>query len=413
MPFSLPTTDQRSPGSQEDAQRFRMLGILSGCVMLALTPWFSASAVIPQLRAMWHISAATAAWLTISVQLGFVLGAVVSALSNLSDLVSPRRLIALSCLVGGLANLGLIGAPGPASAFALRLMTGACLAGVYPPALKLVSTWFRRQRGVALGTIIGALTLGSAAPHLIDAFGAANWRIVISVTSAATILGGLGTLLAVRDGPYPFPKARFDIAMIGRSFANRGVLLATGGYLGHMWELYAMWSWILIYARHVFAGHGQIASLLTFATIAAGAPACIAAGVLADRFGRTATTIALMAISGACAALVGFSFHGPASAFVAICIVWGASVVADSAQFSAVITEVGDPRYVGTALTTQLGAGFALTALTIWLLPVFAAWLGGWQWVFLILVPGPALGALSMAVLRRRPEALAIAGGRR
>ncbi len=407
------STDRLSSAPQVDAQRFRVLIILSACVVLALTPWFSAAAVIPQLRGIWHISAATASWLTISVQLGFVLGAVVSALTNLSDLVSPRLLIAVSCLGAGLTNFGLIIVPGPASAFALRLMTGACLAGVYPPALKLISTWFTRQRGVALGTIIGALTLGSAAPHLIDAFGAANWRVVISVTSAATILGGLGIFLLVRDGPFPFPKATFDVAMIGRSFRNRAILLATGGYLGHMWELYAMWSWLLIYARHVFGNHGQIASVLTFATIAAGAPACIAAGLLADRFGRTAITIALMIISGFCAATIGFSFDGPVSVFVAICIVWGASVVADSAQFSAVITEVGDPRYVGTALTTLLGSGFALTAVTIWLLPVFAGWLGSWQWVFLILVPGPALGALSMAVLRRRPEALAVAGGRR
>lgn len=405
--------DQPSPVPPADAQRFRMLIILSACVVLALTPWFSATAVIPQLREIWHISAATASWLTIAVQLGFVGGAIISALTNLSDLVSPRLLIALACLGAGLTNLGLIAAPGPATAFTLRLLTGACLAGVYPPALKLIATWFKRQRGVALGTIIGALTLGSAAPHLIDAFGAANWRIVIVVTSASTILGGLGTFLVVRDGPFPFPKAAFDVAMIGRSFKNRGVLLATGGYLGHMWELYAMWSWILIYARHVFGEHGQTASFLTFATIAVGAPACIAAGILADRFGRTAITISLMLISGVCAASIGFSFHGPVSAFVAICIVWGASVVADSAQFSAVITEVGDPRYVGTALTTQLGSGFALTAVTIWLLPVFAAWLGSWQWVFLILVPGPALGAISMATLRRLPEARAIAGGRR
>lgn len=413
MSTLLPADDGLLPAPAADAGRFRMLLILSACVVLALTPWFSAAAVMPQLRAAWHISARTASFLTISVQLGFVLGAIISAVTNLSDLVSPRHLIAASCLGAAATNLALNMAPDPAIAFVLRLLTGGFLAGVYPPALKLISTWFRRQRGLALGTVIGALTLGSAAPHLIDAFGAADWRTVIVVTSAATALSGLGTLLVVRDGPYPFPRAAFDAAMIGRSFRNRGVLLATGGYLGHMWELYAMWSWLLIYARHVFANDGHLASLLTFITIAAGAPACVVAGFLADRFGRPATTIALMTISGLCAASIGASFHGPGWLFVVISLVWGASVVADSAQFSAVITEIGDPRYVGTALTTQLGSGFALTAVTIWLLPVFADWLGSWQWVFLILVPGPALGTLAMAILRRRPEAHALAGGHR
>ena len=393
--------------------RFAMLAALCVCVVLSLTPWFSAAAVMPQLRAEWQLSPGAAAWLTIAVQLGFVLGAIGSAAANLADLVPSRRLMAMSCVGAAATNLGLLAASGPGAALALRLLTGCFLAGVYPPALKLVATWFRRGRGLALGSVIGALTLGSAMPHLVNALGGAAWQGVIVATSAAAALGGVGVAAVVRDGPYPFPRATFDPAQLGRALLNRPVLLASGGYLGHMWELYAMWSWLLIYAREVVGAAGAAASLVAFGAIAAGAPACVAAGVAADRLGRTATTIGLMAVSGLCAAAVGLTHGGPAWLFVAVSVVWGASVVADSAQFSAMITELGDPRYVGTVLTAQLGAGFALTAVTIWLLPLLAEGLGSWQWVFLVLMPGPVLGIASIAALRRRPEAARLAQGRR
>lgn len=394
------------PVSTDDAEnsRIQMLIILCICVALSLTPWFSASSVMPQLRSAWHISATMAAWLTISVQLGFVFGAVGSAVFNIADIVAPRRLIAVACLGAALANLGLLTVSNPWFALFTRSLTGFFLAGVYPPALKLISTWFNRGRGVALGSVIGALTLGSAMPHLLAALGGVAWHSVIITTSTATVLGGAGILWLMRDGPYPFPQARFDATMLRRALLSRPVLLATGGYLGHMWELYAMWSWLLIFARGVLGRQGDAASLLTFFAIASGAPACIAAGFVADRVGRTKTTMGLMILSGACAATVGLTYHAAPWIFILVSLIWGAAVVADSAQFSAVITEVADPRYVGTALTAQLGLGFALTTVTIWFLPLIAGWLHSWQWVFLILVPGPILGTMSMGALRERAK---------
>ena len=393
--------------------RAAMLAALCVCVVLALTPWFSAAAVLPQLRAQWGLSPSMSAWLTISVQLGFVLGAVGSAAANLADRVSSRQLMAVCCLGAGAANLGLLAVPGAWGALGLRLLTGCFLAGVYPPALKLIATWFQAGRGVALGSVIGALTLGSAMPHLANALGGAEWRAVIVAATAATALAAAGMLLVLRDGPYPFPRASFEPGQLRRALLRRPVLLATGGYLGHMWELYAMWSWLLVYAREVLGTEGRAASLLTFFAIAAGAPACVLAGAAADWLGRTRTTIGLMGLSGACAAGIGVSYGGPAWLFVLLSLVWGAAAVADSAQFSAAVTEVADPRYVGTALTAQLGLGFALTAVTIWLLPLLAQELGSWRWVFLALAPGPVLGSLSMAALRRLPEASLLAGGRR
>jgi MFS family permease len=397
-------------------RRWRVLAILSLAIVLSMTTWFSATAVVPELRAEWNLGTGFSAWLTIAVQLGFVLGSVGSSLVNLPDLVAPRRLMMLASFGAAAVNLAILAAD-PWSALLARFLTGVCLAGVYPPALKLASTWFVKDRGLAFGCLIGGLTLGSAIPHLVNAAGGVHWPIVILATSAATAIGGIVIARFAHEGPYPFPRALFDPRQIAQVLRNRGVLLASLGYFGHMWELYAMWSWFLFYARSALAAQGSggpaLASVLTFLVIGSGALGCVLGGLLGDRWGRTATTIAMMAGSAACAFLIGFTFAGPLLLFFAIGLIWGVTVVADSGQFSAVVTEVGDPRYVGTALTLQLGIGFALTVVTIWILPSVADWSGSWRWVFFILVPGPLLGILAMAALRRLPVALKIAHGRR
>lgn len=404
------------PVSDPGQRRWRVLAVLSLAIVLSMTTWFSATAVVPELRAEWNLGTGFSAWLTIAVQLGFVLGSVGSSLVNLPDLVAPRRLMMFAAFGAAAVNLHILAAD-PWSALLARFLTGIFLAGVYPPALKLASTWFVRDRGLAFGCLIGGLTLGSAVPHLVNAAGGVHWPVVIVATSAATAVGGLLVGLLVREGPYPFPRAVFDPRQVAQVLRNRGVLLASLGYFGHMWELYAMWAWFLYYARNALeaqgAGGPALASALTFLVIGAGALGCVLGGVLGDRWGRTATTIAMMAFSAACAFLIGFTFDGPFLLFLAIGIVWGITVVADSGQFSAVVTEVGDPRYVGTALTLQLGIGFALTVVTIWVVPSVADWGGSWQWVFFILVPGPLLGIAAMAALRRSPIALQIAHGRR
>ncbi|WP_069095045.1 MFS transporter [Methyloligella halotolerans] len=391
--------------------------LLCLCVVLSMTTWFSATAVMPQLQAYWNVTPQQSTWLAISVQLGFAIGAVGSAAFSLSDLVPPRILMAVSSAAVAMANLGILFAPDASSGIVLRTLTGVLLAGVYPPALKLISTWFRKGRGVALGSVIGALTLGSAMPHAINAFGGLDWRIVIVTTTIASLLAAFLMIVFLRDGPYPFAKTSFNPSQIKQALANRVFVLGTLGYLGHMWELYAMWTWLLFFVKARLVSSdidsGYMASLLTFLIIAAGAPACIIAGAAADRIGRTAMTFILMVISGTCAATIGFTFDVPLWAFMVIGIIWGATVVADSAQFSTIVTEAGDPRLVGTSLTVQLGAGYALTVLAIWLLPMAEAWLGSWQWVFLFLVPGPVIGAAAMAALRRLPEATRIAHGRR
>jgi MFS family permease len=379
------------------AGRARALGLLAFALVLSMTTWFSASAVIPQLREEWGLSDTGAAWLTIAVQLGFVAGALVSSVLNIADLVAPRIVILVGTLGAAAANLVLVAVSSATAAAPLRLATGFFLAGVYPPALKLMSTWFRKGRGTALGILVGALTLGSAAPHLVNGLGGLKWELVVYATSALTAAGGLLAGFAVSEGPFPFPPAAFAPRQARLVFANRGVRLASLGYFGHMWELYAMWAWFLVFFSTVDPGRG--AAYATFAVIGIGAVGCWAGGLLGDRFGRPETTAAMMAASGACSLVIGLLLEAPRWLLLALALVWGFTVVADSAQFSTLVTEHADQAYVGTAVTLQLALGFTLTVATIWLIPVLEDTVG-WRWAFAFLAPGPALGVVAMLRLR-------------
>jgi MFS family permease len=381
-----------------------------------MTPWFSASAVVPQLRALWALNDDGAAWLTIAVQLGFMTGAVLSSFFNLADIVAPRHLIFAGALGATVANSLLLLADGVVSALPLRFATGFFLAGVYPTSLKLMATWFVRGRGVALGTLVAALTLGTAGPHLVNGLGGLDWRVVIVVTSVSTLLGAVIVELLVREGPFPFPAAVFDPRQVGAVLRNRAVRLASLGYFGHMWELFAAWAWFLpFYAASLRAAgrpSGTLAAFATFAFIAAGAPGSWLAGLLGDRWGRTATTALMLGVSATCSLTIGLLYGRSPWLLLALGLVWGFTVVADSAQFSAVVTETASQAYVGTALTVQLALGFLLTTVTIRLIPFLESAVG-WRWAFAFLAPGPLLGMAAMLYLRTLPEAARIAGGRR
>jgi MFS family permease len=392
-----------------DRASLRALALLAAALVLAMTTWFSATAVVPQLRDEWSLGDNEAAWLTIAVQLGFVAGALLSAALTLPDVVSPRIVLLAGALGAATSNLLLAAANGPETAIPLRFATGFFLAGVYPPALKLMATWFRTGRGTALGILVGALTLGSALPHLVNGLGGLDWKLVVYATSLLTALGGL-VAWGVREGPHRFPTAVFDPRQAPLVLRNRGVRLASLGYFGHMWELYAMWAWFLVFFSAEVSG-SRAAAFATFAVIGAGAVGCWVGGLLGDRWGRTPTTAAAMTISGLCAVLIGIVADGPGVVVLALGLVWGFTVVADSAQFSTMVTELADQAYVGTALTLQLAVGFTLTVATIWLIPVLEDDVG-WRWAFAFLAPGPVLGVLAMLRLRGSPEAARIAGGR-
>ena len=384
------------------------VAIIIAAQILALALWFSGTAAGPGMaREAPTVTASFQAMLTGAVQAGFVLGTLICAILSLPDRFDPRRLFAASAIIGALANATILFLPpGEPAMLVARLITGMCLAGVYPVGMKLAIGWADRgDAGLLVGLLVAGLTLGSASPHLVNSFGAMPWRVALATASGSAIFAAV-LITLVQLGPRHGRAARFRPGAVLELWRRRGWRLVTTGYLGHMWELYAMWAWVGAYLQASFAawrgGEAAPAPFLTFLIIAAGAAGSVAAGFLADRFGRVPVTVTAMLISGTCCLLAGLAFGLHPAWTVLLCLVWGVAVVADSAQFSASAAELSEPALVGTVLMMQTCLGFALTIVTIQLMPFLVAWLG-WGGSFAVLAAGPLLGAWAM--LRLGPQA--------
>ncbi len=401
--------------------KWRSLVLLVLAEMLIFGLWFSASAILPQLTEEWRLTGAAQSWMTMSVQMGFVFGALIIALLNLADRIAASRLIAVCAVGAGACNAGIaLFDYSPVTVFLLRFGTGMGLAGTYPPGMKLAATWCREDRGLGIGLLVGGIVLGKSIPHLINALpflsgdGMPPWREVLLLTSALGAVGALVVGVGVREGPFLAGVAPFNWRFAGRVLRHRPTRLANFGYLGHMWELYGMWTWIPIFliASYGTAGLSTLSARLAgFSVIAVGALGSLAGGFLADRFGRSKVTVVSLIISGACTVCAGIFFSSPGLLTV-LCLLWGVTVVSDSAQFSAAVSELTDSRYVGTALTVQTTLGFLLTLISIRIIPPIVEVIG-WEWAFVALSPGPVFGIWSMVKLRGLPEATRMASGNR
>ena len=385
--------------------KFRAIALLMLAEVAAMSLWFVSAAVLPDMLRETALSPLRQAALSSGVQFGFVVGALGSAVLGLADRFDPRRVFAASALTAALVNaLLLVTPPGGLLAIAARVATGALLAGVYPVGMKVAVGWGVRDRGFLVGALVGAVTLGSASPHLLALLGGADWRVSVA---AASLIAGAGGLIALasRLGPYHALAARFDVRVIAAAWTNRRVRLAYAGYLGHMWELYAMWAWIaaataVSYGSTLPAPQAeQLAKLTAFLSIAAGGVMCVIAGLVADRIGKARTATIAMLASGACALLTALSFGGPVWLTFALVLVWGAAILPDSAQFSALVADYSPPTQAGSLLTFQTALGFALTIVTVQFTPLIAAQFG-WPLLLAGLALGPVFGIAAMLRLR-------------
>ncbi len=381
------------------------LSLLLISEVAAMSTWFATTASLTAIRAHYPMTPFHEALLTNSVQAGFVVGTLTSALLTLSDRFDLRRLFSAGAAMAALANFAILAfEPTSAALPLLRFVTGACMAAVYPVGIKLAATWAKGNLGLLVGALVGALTLGSAAPHLAAAVTSVDWRWPVAAAACGAALAAVLIWFA-QLGPSLPARAPFSPGNVLEAWRNRPVRLANAGYLGHMWELYAMWAWIGAFLAASFqARYGAApplpAELAAFLVVGAGVFGALGGGLAADRFGRPVVTIAAMAVSAACAVAIGFAFGGPAWVVLVISLVWGISVIADSAQFSACVTERSDASLIGTMVTVQTSMGFLLTLASIQLVPLAVGWVG-WRHAFAVLAIGPVLGILAMARLKR------------
>ena len=384
----------------------RSLILLIVAEMAALSMWFVSAAILPDMLRETEISSFRQAAMTSGVQVGFVTGALVSAVFGISDRVDPRRFFAACAWSAALANgLLVMTEPGSVVAITLRFLTGTLLAGVYPVGMKIAVGWGTKDRGFLVGSLIGALTLGSALPYLIVLSGGADWRFTVIATSIAAAIAGL-LALGTALGPHHSKAATFDISVITTAWTNRRLRLAYAGYLGHMWELYAMWAWVGVAAAASYrvtldAETAQtLATATAFVAIGAGSVACVVAGKFADRIGKAQIAIIALVCSSSGAVLTGLSLGGPVWITFALFTFWGIAIIPDSAQFSALVADASPPEHAGSLMTFQTALGFTLTFFTVQATPMLADALG-WPVVFYILALGPVFGVVAMLRLQR------------
>ncbi|NND92389.1 MAG: MFS transporter [Granulosicoccus sp.] len=384
----------------------RSITLLVLAEVAAMSLWFISSATQADQQGELAVSAFRAALLVSGVPAGFVLGALYVAMYGIADRFDPRRVFATASLSAAAANaVMLLTEPGSTVSILLRIITGFCLAGVYPVGMKIMVGWGKADRGWLVGLLVGGLTLGSASPHLLAWLGGTNWRLTTLVASGLAVIAAV-LVSQTSLGPHHAAQQRMNPRIIRVAWTDRRLRRAFLGYLGHMWELYALWSWIAPAALASYmmqmspATALEWSKLTAFLAIGSGALLCPFAGRLADALGKAELTILVMTCSGLSALSAAAVFGGSPLLVAAVFVVWGLSVIPDSAQFSALIADLAPPEMAGSLMALQTGLGFSLTILTVQLTPLVAMKMG-WPFLFCLLAAGPLVGILSMWPLRR------------
>ena len=386
-------------------------------LLFSLTVWFSANAIVGQLESLWSLNETDIAILSMILILGFVLGGLISAIFNLSDIFKTKIFYTLFAGLSALTNFLAILSPNFFTFLFFRFLTGFFLAGVYPIAMKLMASWFQKHRGLAVGILLGALTAGSGLPYIFNILGIPEWRFLLSLSSALALMGTLLVFVFVNEGPYISHGAKMKFSNLKNIWSKNSIRLANFAYIGHMWELYAFWVWIPSFFQEVFlniypSGNATFFfSISTFLVFLSGALGNAIGGLIADRIGRTRFNIIMLSISGFSSLIIGFFLDNITLALI-IAIIWGTTIVPDSPQYSVMITELTDPDYVGTALTVQTSIGFGVALISIQLLPIFVN-LVSWVFAFSFLSVGPLIGIISLILLRKEPDSTKLGQGKR
>ncbi len=377
--------------------------------------WFAGNAVLGDLTTAWNLGPHALGWTISSVQFGFLLGTLGSASIGLPDRFAPRHIFFVCALCGAALTALPILIQGFTPLLIMRFLTGVCLAGIYPIAMKLAASWYSKDvLGLAMGYLVSALALGTSVPHLIRGVGKGlPWQGVLLVVSSIAVCGAFVVLTRVPEGPYgkhvkPAEPVEEESSkgVLREIFASKDFRAAAFGYVGHMWELYAFWAFVppMLKWHADYHGYTFDVSMWSFAVIAAGGLGCVLGGYLSRAVGSAHTASIMLLLSGVCSLGAPLFFFAPRALFILIMFIWGVTVIGDSAQFSTLYSKSAPPKLVGSAITIVTALGFGITIVSIELV----SWLNDsfeLPYIFPLIALGPVLSFLFMRHLRHHEKA--------